>query len=71
MVGGEIGYQGASLRDMLYRWRIQGQVILRYNMSIILLTKCRIIGFEELGNVDGFETAVLELRLSTSGRSIC
>jgi hypothetical protein len=28
----------------------------------------RIIGFEELGNNDGFETAALELRLATSGK---
>jgi len=31
------------------------------------VSKDRIIGFEELGNIDGFETAVLELRLSESG----
>jgi len=29
-----------------------------------------LIGFEELGNSDGFGTAVLELRLSKSGLSI-
>jgi hypothetical protein len=34
-----------------------------------MLIKCRIIGFEELGNIDGFETAVLDLRLSASGQS--
>jgi len=28
---------------------------------------CRIIGFEELGNVDGFSTATLELRLLHTG----
>ncbi|KAF8238797.1 GTPase inhibitor [Tricholoma matsutake] len=31
------------------------------------VSKDRIIGFEELGNIDGFETAVLDLRLSASG----
>ncbi|KAK7061834.1 thioredoxin-like protein [Favolaschia claudopus] len=31
------------------------------------VSKDRLIGFEELGNTDGFETAVLELRLSTIG----
>jgi len=30
----------------------------------------RLIGFEELGNNDGFGTAVLELRLLKSGLSI-
>jgi len=29
----------------------------------------RFIGFEELGNADGFDTAVLELRLLQSGQS--
>ncbi|KAK0468158.1 thioredoxin-like protein [Desarmillaria tabescens] len=33
-------------------------------------TKDRIIGFEELGNNDAFTTAMLELRLSVSGRSL-
>ena len=28
---------------------------------------CRIIGFEELGNVDSFSTATLELRLLHTG----
>ncbi|KAF8917895.1 thioredoxin-like protein [Mucidula mucida] len=31
------------------------------------VTKDRLVGFEELGNNDGFATAVLELRLSGSG----
>ncbi|KAF7352681.1 hypothetical protein MVEN_01233900 [Mycena venus] len=31
------------------------------------VSKDRLIGFEELGNIDGFETAVLELRLAVSG----
>lgn len=31
------------------------------------VTKDRLIGFEELGNVDSFDTAALELRLATSG----
>ncbi|KAJ3515444.1 hypothetical protein NLJ89_g1751 [Agrocybe chaxingu] len=31
------------------------------------VTKDRLIGFEELGNQDGFETAALELRLQQSG----
>lgn len=31
------------------------------------VTKDRLIGFEELGNSDGFETAALELRLQMSG----
>jgi hypothetical protein len=28
----------------------------------------RLVGFEDLGNVDGFDTAALELRLLQSGR---
>jgi len=31
------------------------------------VTKDRLVGFEELGNEDSFNTAVLELRLSQSG----
>ncbi|KAJ6628745.1 GTPase inhibitor [Mycena sp. CBHHK59/15] len=31
------------------------------------VTKDRLIGFEELGNKDGFETAILELRFAVSG----
>ncbi|KAJ7665499.1 thioredoxin-like protein [Mycena rosella] len=31
------------------------------------ISKDRLIGFEELGNSDGFDTAVLELRLAVSG----
>ncbi|KAJ7129544.1 thioredoxin-like protein [Mycena epipterygia] len=31
------------------------------------ISKDRLIGFEELGNNDGFDTAVLELRLAVSG----
>ena len=30
----------------------------------------RLIGFEELGNSDGFETAALELRLQMSGEFV-
>jgi len=32
---------------------------------------CRLVGFDELGNEDGFDTAVLELRLAQSGMSYC
>jgi len=31
------------------------------------VTKDRLVGFEELGNSDAFDTAVLELRLSSCG----
>lgn len=31
------------------------------------VSKDKLVGFEELGNVDAFETAALELRLSNSG----
>ncbi|KAH8830452.1 thioredoxin-like protein [Flagelloscypha sp. PMI_526] len=33
------------------------------------IAKERLVGFEELGNEDGFETATLELRLSMTGKS--
>jgi len=71
VVGRKIGYQGASLRDMLHRWRVQGQVKFRSRITSKLLTRRRMIGFEELGNIDGFDTAVLELRLSASGQLSC
>lgn len=32
------------------------------------LLSCRLIGFEEIGNDDAFETATLELRLSMCGK---
>ena len=34
-----------------------------------LIWVCRLVGFEELGNNDAFDTAALELRLSMSGAS--
>ena len=37
--------------------------------EIPLINLYRLVGFEELGNVDSFDTAVLELRLSQCGKS--
>ena len=38
------------------------------SVSLIICNFPRLIGFEELGNSDGFETAALELRLQMSGK---
>lgn len=34
-----------------------------------LPSPCRIVGFEELGNTDAFQTAVLELKLTSIGNN--
>lgn len=51
--------------------RRTGGVSARHAVRLILTFDARLIGFEELGNNDAFETAVLELRLSQSGESFC
>ncbi len=71
MVGREACYQGPALRDMLSKWNDEGSVnALSSLQSKTVLTINRVVGFEELGNNDAFTTAVLELRLSVSGRSL-
>ena len=40
------------------------------SQSIVCLTPCRIVGFEELGNQDDFSTSVLESRLLRTGTPV-
>jgi hypothetical protein len=63
--------QGVTLRDVLRGWSIKGSVSpTAIKWCIPHQDVVRIIGFEELGNSDQFETATLELRLSLSGKFI-
>ncbi|KAJ7684061.1 hypothetical protein B0H17DRAFT_1169912 [Mycena rosella] len=61
-------HQGPSLCNMLRRWHLKRPAS-RYLLHslLLLILQFRLIGFEELGNSDGFDTAVLELRLAVSG----
>ena len=67
------GNQSAALRYLLRRWGQQRQVRTVFSsirtplMRVYCIMVNRLIGFEELGNSDGFETAALELRLQMSG----
>lgn len=64
-------HSGASVCDMLCGWCLEGSVGFRLVILFvpILTFVASLIGFEELGNSDMFETAVLELRFSQSGKS--
>lgn len=56
---------------MLYKGRLKRQACAAASNSLSCFTfVSRIIGFEELGNVDSFSTATLELRLLHTGSGI-
>ena len=55
------------MRDFFYRRSVERQVKIRQFLRKQVMKPFRFIGFEELGNADGFDTAVLELRLLQSG----
>jgi hypothetical protein len=44
--------------------------VLLFGSRFVLIPFSRLVGFEELGNEDSFNTAVLEIRLSQSGKKI-
>lgn len=73
MAGRTIVHPGPSVRDVLRRWSLEGSVSFGSSLwldSDIWSRSSSLIGFEELGNSDVFETAVLELRLSQSGELV-
>lgn len=72
MVGGTIVHPGPPVRDVLRGWCLEGSVSFGSSHCLVLTLLClfSLIGFEELGNSDVFETAVLELRLSQSGEFV-
>ena len=80
MASGKAADQSLAMRYLFCRWGHQRQVsatvgvvdcpILTPNVCRALHHDDRLIGFEELGNSDGFETAALELRLQMSGEFI-
>lgn len=48
-----------------------GEPLSHVAANILTMLRHRLIGFEELGNSDTFDTAVLELRLSVCGMHCC
>jgi hypothetical protein len=69
-------YQGPSVRDVLRGRRVQRSVSRRripvvHPFTVTYSSKFpSLVGFEELGNSDVFETAALELRFSQSGELV-
>lgn len=56
-----ISFVNGVSKDRYVQWLANARILLSSNFA------CRIIGFEELGNVDSFGTATLELRLLHTG----
>jgi len=57
---------GFALYYRFHRWNRGRQVHIKFG-SLRLLTKYRIVGFDDLGNTDNFTTAHLEYRLIETG----
>jgi hypothetical protein len=64
-------HQSPSVSDVFHRWGLERPVCFMDLVNLIRSSFApSLIGFEELGNIDVFETAVLELRLANSGNDI-